>query len=262
MFSSFSTFQSNIINNNKKSNVFPANLQVPAVRFDAALNVTTSGSSVSSWQDITSTYNATQSTSQPTKNNSYINGKPGIVFGGSTANALIATNVSVLTNTTVLMYFVVMKIASNSGMQNFLSGDPAGDTWQQGSMHLVIVNGTFQVSVNYNGGPSNDFKPGTSVPINTPFIMLYSYSSGSGTYTSYMRLNGTSSSKNSFSTTTFNLNAQTFDIGGWSNGSARTIDGGICEVLVYKNALTQQQVIDIETYLSQKYNITVSQGAL
>lgn len=235
-----------------------ATYPTPTLQFDATVNVTTSGTAVTSWKDITGTYNATQATvsQQPTLTANYMNSKNGVVFSGPTAGQLLTVSGMPFTTTNTMVIFAVLNISSNPQMQNFCS--TGGGNWAAGYTHNVMVSNGFQLSLN----PYVDFKPTGSVPFNTPFILMYYYSFNSGTTgLEFLRLNGTSSNKNTPSTQSYNIQLNQLDIGGWSGGG-RTINGGICDLLFYNYAMTQTQVQSVESYLSTKWNIAISQGAL
>ena len=114
-------------------------------------------------------------------------------------------------------------------MQNFFSSTGG---WTTGSMHLIF-NGNFQLSLNSS---SNDFGTGIAVPINNPFILMVNFSSATGAMVSYLRLNGTSSSKFTHINSVITLQTGGFDFGGWSLGG-RTINGGLSEILIYNSTI-------------------------
>lgn len=235
-----------------------ATYPTPTLQFDATVNVTTSGTAVTSWRDITGTYNATQATvsQQPTLTANYMNSKNGVVFSGPSAGQLLTVSGMPFTTTNTMVIFAVMNISSNPQMQNFCS--TGGSGWATGYTHNIFVSNQFQLSLN----PYGDFRPTGSVPFNTPFILMYYYSFNSGTTgLEFLRLNGTSSNKTTPATQASNIQLNQLDIGGWSGGG-RTINGGICDLLFYNYAMTQTQVQSVESYLSTKWNIAISQGAL
>jgi len=235
-----------------------ATYPTPTLQFDATVNVTTSGTSVTSWKDITGTYNATQATTsqQPTLTANYMNSKNGVVFSGTAAGQVLTVSGMPFTTSNTMVLFAVMNISSNPSMQNFCS--TGGSGWATGYTHNIFVSNTFQLSLN----PYGDFRPTATLPLNTPFILMYYYSFNSGTTgLEFLRLNGTSSNKNTPATQASNIQLNQLDIGGWSGGG-RTINGGICDLLFYNSAMTQTQVQSVESYLSTKWNIAISQGAL
>jgi hypothetical protein len=159
------------------------------------------------------------------------------------------------TTSNTIVFFMVMNISSNPQMQNVCS--IGGNAWNVGYVHNVISSNSFRMALN----PYTDFSTG-SLPINTPFIVMYYYSFNSGTTgLEFLRLNGTSSTKNTPATQAYNIQCNQLDIGGWSGGG-RTINGGICDLLIYNYAMTETQVQSVESYLSVKWNITISKGAL
>ncbi len=226
----------------------------PTMRFDSALNITKNSSNgVSAWGETTNTYSAIQATTanMPIYNSYYINGLPGIVYSGT---KLLTASSLPLVGHNIAYYFIVAYITSRT-FSNILSGDPNGGLWSSGSTHMVLTSSNFQVSMN----TAADLTTNLSIPLNTPFVVMYYYNTNAGG-TMYARLNGVSSNKLTHGVTNAQ-NSQQLDIGGWSPQS-RTITGGISEVIIYTSALTDDKVWAIESYLATKYNIAVGQRTI
>jgi len=222
----------------------------PTVQFDSNINITTTGSNlVSDWKDVTNTYSATQlnSSLRPTLNTSYINGKSGIVFNGTSGMMLKANGLPSSINTAT--FFFVMQFSSYSGANQFLSTDGA---WVPGSIHVFAANGSLQPCLYNSQAPV-----GLTIPLNTPFILMINYST-IGPSTTYARYNGVSSSVYNFGSSSGPLLTSNIDIGGWSEDGGRTIRGGISEILYYNQSLTATQISQAEGYLAWKWGLQTS----
>lgn len=187
-----------------------------------------------------------------------MNGNYGVVFAGTaTAQRLTATGMPFTTSKTMIFFFV-LNISSNPSAQNILS---IGGAWASGSIHSMLNTGKFQMALNPVNLGAGTFYPTGTIPINTPFIVMYYYSTQGNVCLEFIRINGTSSNKNTPAASEVNINGSQFDIGGWIT-QARTINGGICDLLMYDYALSESQIWSIESHLSSKWNIAVTQGTL
>ena len=219
------------------------------VDLDANVNVTSSSNKVSNWTDIYTNVSASQSTSskQPLVTNNLINSYPAIDFG-SVPGSFIRTNNAETTTTDVTLFFV-MKISDKSGYSQFCS--TRGTGWGTGYVHLLFYSGELIFGVN-TGSPQ--FNTGFYPPVETSFILMVNITNQGGCVSSY-RYNGNNTSTTwTHSSTTVNLYAY-FDLGGWESG--RTFAGCIGEFIQYNRTLSLKEIQKVESYLSQKWGITI-----
>ena len=210
------------------------------------------GSIISTWIDKSGTGNNGTSYGNPTFVTSAFNGKPSILFNGSTQYF-----VGAITNTgnTVSVFAIV---SMNSGSQygricslavtnNFDGGVSSAYFIPliRSSTNQSIQSGRYQGSGNVNVGP-------VAITYNVPFQAA---SIVDGT-TNTLYLNGTSSASGSstgnFGYTAYGIGAQP------SNFQPEYFQGYISEIIIYNTALTTTQRQQIEGYLAWKWGLQSS----
>jgi hypothetical protein len=214
--------------------------------------VPANGATVSTWVDKSGTGNNGTSYGNPTFVTSAFNGKPSILFNGSTQRF-----VGAITNTgnTVSVFAIV---SMNSGGQwgricslavtNNYDGGVSSLYFIpliRNSTNQSIQSGRYQVSGNVNVGP-------VAITYNVPFQAA---SIVNGT-TNILYLNGTSagsvSSTGNFGYTAYGIGAQPSDL------QPEYFQGYISEILVFHASLSTTQRQQIEGYLAWKWRLTSS----
>ncbi|NVO10073.1 MAG: hypothetical protein HXX16_08950, partial [Bacteroidales bacterium] len=207
----------------------------------AGMNVTTSGSSVSCWGDVSgNANNANQSiiTKQPVLVENVINGHSVIRFDGTTSTLNLPSSVALGIYNNPYEMFMVAK-SSSSNVQFLISGAAT----EQYEYHL-------------NGSSGARYIPITSVFLDKGNIGEYTdgnahifgaRASASGGAVRVDRTDGNSSSNNLLS-----ANAGNLFLGIRSDGSYY-FNGDIAEVLIYNTVLTPQQRDSVELYLYNRY---------
>ena len=239
------------------ANYYPLSLAGCALWLDAADPAGTgiapaNGSIISTWIDKSGTGNNGTSYGNPTFVTSAFNGKPSILFNGSTQRFLGA-----ITNTgnTVSVFAIVSmnsggqwgRICSLAVTNNFDGGVSSlyFIPLIRSSTNQSIQSGRYQGSGNVNVGP-------VAITYNVPFQAA---SIVNGT-TNILYLNGTSagsgSSTGNFGYTAYGIGAQPSDL------QPEYFQGYISEIIIYNTALTTTQRQQIEGYLAWKWGLQSS----
>ena len=218
------------------------------LQLDAQLGIVQSGGLVSSWEDqsgLDNDFAQTTGTKRPTYvASSTGTGKPGLRFDGST-DAMVFTNstlsgITFDTDTTSPPFtlFVVAKANSNLSNGTFLA---KSDGW--GSQ------ATFALGRAGNGNFTHILQ-GTSTPVaGNAFFNLHA-SQWSGTAYGYwinQRVQ-TVPAKGSQATQT-----DVISIGATTGGTQQYLNGDISEIRIYKGALTETEITNIENTLIDKW---------
>jgi hypothetical protein len=203
--------------------------------------VTTDGATVARWEDQSgSGYHVTQSTSanRPVLKTGIRNSKNAIRFDGSN-DILVSANIPD-NNLLTLTAFVV---ANPIG----LGGSNFGRMFERGNniVNFFMFQGN-GISMIAGGGQVS----GGSAPIGS-FYLFGARLSGVGNSTTTLRINktlvatGNTSSVPSTANTTYQIGNRT-DL-------ARTFNGDIAELIIYNQALTTEQINNVEGYLAAKW---------
>ena len=203
--------------------------------------VTTDGSSVARWEDQSgSGYHVTQATSanRPVLKTGIRNSKNAIRFDGSN-DILVSANIPD-NNLLTLTAFVV---ANPIG----LGGSNFGRMFERGNniVNFFMFQGN-GISMIAGGGQVS----GGSAPIGS-FYLFGARLSGVGNSTTTLRINktlvatGNTSSVPSTANTTYQIGNRT-DL-------ARAFNGDIAELIIYNQALTTEQINNVEVYLAAKW---------
>ncbi len=213
----------------------------------ADLNVTSLGSAVSNWGDVSGSYNdATQTTSgnQPTVVSNVINGKPVIRFNGTTSKMSLPTSTDLGIRSNPYEIFVVGK--SSSGNVQFLF---AGGATEQFEYHLNGVGARFipTTATYLDLGASGNYANGNA-------HVFSARASGSGGAVRVDGMDGGTSSSNILSASSANL------LLGVRSDNTYFFNGDIAEVILYNAILSTTDRNTVEQYLANRYNIT--SGAL
>ena len=172
-----------------------------------------------------------------------LNSRPTMNFGGSSWFTGLTTNTSSTMTTFIVLQHPVVTTASYI---RFLSMAPATAQDQDvGGLVAEITGG--QTIVVANGNAGADFPQ----PNNTPYIM--DFQANGTNLTAY--LNGTAYVGNA-STTNFNITR--YRVGSMVGNDTNVYTGYISEVLIYNTALTTVQRQNIESYLANKWGLTVA----
>ncbi|MDO8429607.1 MAG: LamG domain-containing protein, partial [Candidatus Daviesbacteria bacterium] len=199
-------------------------------------------------------YTTTQGTAanKPTFKTNIINSLPIVRFDG-TNDSFNATSYSAFMNTSNFSFFAVAKTnVSNDGGNHTILGrnhSASGGAWDFG----IATNGKVNISTWNGSGTQTQVKGATA--LGTSSFYIISATDDGTTRTIY--LNGTQD--NSGTGTTINDTISTpVTVGVAHGGSAELWNGDIAEVILYNRSLSSTERQTIETYLSNKYNISVS----
>jgi hypothetical protein len=227
----------------------------PLFQLDSNISVSSTSLAVSNWATTNGSYSATQGTTanQPRLQSFYINGLPGIHFGGVSGKILTIGSLSGVVSTTTLTLFFVVHSYTLAKSYNQLWGDT---TWTAGALHVVFTSDR-QLLLGVNSTNVNNYTAIYS-PLNTPIIVMVNLTSSSGNCLSYGRINGVQGSTfqhQAGSLSLFPSAGTSINIGNWAGDTARTLDGGFGEIICYTRNLTGTEITTIEQYLSVKYAI-------
>jgi hypothetical protein len=216
-------------------------------RADQGITLVSGG--VSSWADLVGSQTMTQSTSgaRPTRNDTWKNGKPGIVFDG--VNDILSRSTSYYPAGQGLTVFVVGKSdidndtvdAGNNlkawfGIQSLTGND---------CLFISRFNGTSSRFVANTAGGSSPTISGTFGTGTLPSYQCWATEGSAGSANLIYRANGVAKTTSGALADTSNVSFMTF-IGGFSgNYLAATIG----EVLIYPY-LTGPQILAVESYIT------------
>ena len=211
----------------------------PALWLDASdeTTITESGGAVSQWDDKSGNgYHVAQGTSanQPTTGTRTVNGLNVIDFDGSNDSLVDADGPTFSQPNTII---VVAEFDDVSGINNVVDGriNAQRNLLRAGSNNFLMYAG----SVLSGGSPVTA----------TPYAMVATFDGVS----SSLRVNGST-------VLTGNVGTQDFAsirIGAEFDGVGQELDGAVGEIIIVNGTLTAQQIADTETYLADKWGITL-----
>ena len=211
-----------------------------------ASNVTTSGSNVTTWNDVSGSLNdASNGSNQPTLVSNAVNGLPAVNFSGS---QFLQAPAGFSTFTSGLTSMLVGKPASvSAGARLFDYGN--GATSDNIIMSLPSSTGlTFST---YNSSTGSSATASSGVTLGN-FQLLEALYNGSNTVNLYV--NGASVGSSSSMQTLQNLTRNSNYIGQDNSGGNR-YNGQIAEMLLWNRQLTPAERAAVEGYLLSKYQV-------
>ena len=211
-----------------------------------ASNVTTSGSNVTNWQDVSgSGNNATNGANQPTLVSGAVNGWPAVNFSGT--QFLQMPNTGFSNFTSGLTAILVAKPNSvTAGARLFDLGN--GATSDNVSMSLPSSTGlTFST---YTGSTGSSVTASSGVTLGQFQLLEAAYN---GTNTATLFVNAAQSAQSTTMQTLSNL-ARTGYLGQDPTGANR-FNGQIAELLLWNRQLTVAERTAVEGYLLNKYQL-------
>ena len=223
----------------------PGDIAGLAAWWDAsdASTITDTGGLVDSWDDKSgnaATLTAT-TTQRPTTASSSQNGLNTLTLNG-TSTVLRDTTVDTLTTDNTV--FCVMKSSATAATRSMFNG--TSGTYQA----LYITGSTGSKSFNlYRGGVSVLLVFGDET-----VWRIYTYKSSSASFDSFGRVNGVQGADQAVGSSKG---------GGWTlfanhSGTAEFWEGEAAEVIAYDTALSDADIASVETYLSDKWGITIA----
>jgi hypothetical protein len=215
-------------------------------------SMTLSGSTITAWKDKSKSNNTTSYSGTPSISGSAINGKQGIYFNGSSYFTGAISGANTTTITVFIIGSLISPFTSFSGLLCFGNSSQL-DYDNVGSLAITMYNAE---SALYAARNSSSQK--TPISAGVPFIYVLQYD---GTYINTW-LNGTQqtdpstniASSGTFTYTNFSIANRAGTTGNypWS--------GYFGEIVVYQSALTTPQRQQVESYLAQKWGITLGTG--
>lgn len=229
---------------------------------NAADSVPFDGDTVSKWNDINP-----QSMSKinpvplagdesPTYKENGINGLPSILFD-AVNDRLVASGISVSRNNSFFAVFNVNLAVSSS------SRDIVTITSSGGHGAMLELNTYSYVRSLYRnpmgGGGGDDFYSAQAISSKKNYII--SSVKNYDTTSQKVWLNNSIFINSSSTLGDFSNPIQSITVGnlhGASGGNVRPLDGQISEIIIYNRALKQDEIDDVEAYLSKKYSISLN----
>jgi len=208
----------------------------------ACTNLATNTQGVGCWQDKSGQWNDVTGTAEPTVLAWELNGKTTLDFA---VDSLVTSGGGQITSNSSYTKFAVVKFDAG-GSNNIISSSPGN--------HAFWGNGGTQIAM-WHGGTF----------VNSANLWTTNYQIGVGRYgnpdgeTNIINVDGTEAASN---TLTRNFNATTSIIRIGSHGAGNNLNGQLAEAIVYDRALTDDEIDDVECYLSGKWGIPVSSGCL
>lgn len=222
--------------------------------FDAAdaNTITESSGDVSQWDDKSgNANNASQGTAsnQPLLVADAANGHPVIRFDG-VDNFLSLPSV-IISGSTLRTAFFVIRRADNGAAQTFFSLTTATSNIFIYGRNPVDIIGSYQIS------SKRDFTGSVADP--TDFFVLTHVTPTTNISTSEMRIDGSNLSVQSTNAGVFNTSSSgTSSIGRWRSGNPQYFDGDLGEIIIYDKALSNSEILSVESYLAVKWGVTLA----
>jgi hypothetical protein len=217
-----------------------------------------SGNVVQTWKDKSGNgYTATASTTRETLTPNLVNGRCGVFFGGTGGVAALTSALSLGTTQSFTM-FTVAYGQSFGGVRgcvvaNGYPGTVGGYVALQHSASSPAVWG-------WTGGTGFDgFTTGVTLGVSRPDVLSMTWSPGSCQQT----VNGLKQPVSTTTPTTLTSGGQLL-IGGLANSTtiANNWSGAMLEIIIYDGVLSDETRVSVETYLSNKWNLTNYIGKL
>lgn len=219
------------------------------VQWLRASDVTTSGSNVTTWQDISGTGNSgTNGANQPTLVNSAVNGLPAVNFSGTQFLQMPAGMSNFTSGMTAM---VVAKPASvSAGARLFDFGNGATSD----NVILSLPSSTGLTFSTYNGSTASSATASSGVSLGN-FQLLEALYSGTNTATLFQ--NSSQLAQSTSMQTLNNLTRNNNFLGQDSVGGNR-FNGQIAELLIWNRQLSITERTAVEGYLLGKYQLLSS----
>jgi hypothetical protein len=216
------------------------------VEWHRASDVTTSGSNVTAWQDISgSANNATNGANQPTLVENAVNGLPAVNFNGSQFLQIPSGMSNFSSGMTVMA--VAKPVSVTGGARIFDFGN--GATSDNVSMSLPSTTGLTFTTV--NGSTSSSLTASSGINLNQ-FQLLEATYNGSNTATVFQ--NGVQLAQSSSMQTLNNLLRNNNFLSQDTVGGNR-FNGQVAELLIWNRQLTLPERTAVEGYLLGKYQL-------
>ena len=243
------------------SNAFGSTVPLPVVWLDASRATNATGTAPQVWPDITGHgYDATNlvAANCPTLNANRINGLPAFTFDGVNDNFILKgfSSATMTTNTTVYLVYRALGAPSTT----YIFAAQGNSTFAfDGAVDFVA---TASDSYWYPYGVAAAASPSANVHSNAWSVAGLSFNGGIGAGATYRtRINGMglqeqAATANSLSTT------GVVALGGhWTAAQTLTVAGSfdLAEVMIWTNALSVAQCVQVEDYLLKKYGMAGNQ---
>ena len=221
--------------------------------------VTTSGSNVTAWADLSgNSNNASQGTTadQPTFVSNSINGQPAIQF---TDDILSGTDILVSDNAAT--GFAMVKPSSLSTGFNIVWSKWAAGTPNKYKFHFALHNAKVSLYTSPDGtSTSAETVGGSTMTAGNPYVVGFDVNTTTGNQRVF--LNGVSAVATTSGITSLASVNQVYAVGGklGSTTSSNRFAGDIAEVIVYNTTLNIAQRTLVANYLGAKYGIALATG--
>lgn len=223
--------------------------------------VGTDNGNVVSWVDIINGYTASQATgaNQPKFRTAALGGKPGVQFSGTTyLNGLMAGLKTVIDGKTYSVLILADKIAVRSNASMF--GNSAG-----GNSFCFQANGTKVGRLNAGGtldirGPYTDTVTPITCGYTSANFKVYPNQTGTGLERQY--LNGTCIASTAAAGPLTSSASGAFGIGCISDLNTFPFQGYLYEILVWDRQLTEDEMMQAEIWVRNKYSLALPWASL
>lgn len=215
---------------------------------DASNGVTTSGTAVTSWSDLSTLQNnATQTTStkRPTFTTNAINGLSAVTFNGTSQYLQLPSLAGF--NSGVSMFAVIKPTAVTAGARVLDIGNGATSD----NLQLQLPSSTSAALYTYNGSTPSSVTSSSGITLNQ-FQLVEAIDNGTGTASVYT--NGVLGAQNTSMGTINNLTRANNFIGQGSAGG-NYFKGEIAELILYNRGVSATEQATLEGYLLSKYQL-------
>ena len=208
---------------------------------------------VKTWQDKSGNANhavQTVAAPRPARRAAEINGLDVLDFDGFN-DRLNGTSDLTQRQTDEKTIFVV-SLLGNTAAQSPFSPYDTSTLGARGSLFSSTVINTGYAIAGGLWGSSDDIQDATNAG-----LMTFTQSSTGDLHAAVgMRLDGVDLVRDAGTDRAFTDAAAGYTVGGWTSGS-QWFDGNICEIIVYNTELSAGDIGDVETYLADKWGITI-----
>jgi hypothetical protein len=217
--------------------------------YSADSGVTVVSGTITQWSDLSgNNRHATQATpaNQPVLATTTVNGFPMINFGNVAGKVMTATGYTGIAFT----FATVLYLSLSTSFNTFLG---TAGTYLANSVHNQFSPNTRNMQLDVSGAAAA-YAPGYAFTDLTPFLVVLTGSISGTSVTRIAYVNGTAYTTNTQTVSTITtFNWSSFNIGGWDQDTARTLNGGMSALAMYNTVLSTADRQKLEGYMAWKW---------
>ena len=225
--------------------------------------ITLSGSNVTQWNDKSgNAYHLSQATTsrQPRSGINTVNGRNAITYDGTDdrLQASTASNWTFLHHTathTFMVFYTNTAAASQRLMETSTDGE------FRGIMYTIDTNDTVYAECDTGNVSNRPYQMSTTLTVPQPGASYWTFASDPGNATAANRIkirkNGVAAGGTNTNTATPSTSVASYPltVGGWAKPDSYSLNGYMCEIIIYPSILSDSDRNTVESYLATKWGI-------